>query len=129
MITYEAKSQSPLVMNKMFIGILGALAGNGKIFFNEVVEDLAVPGFIGTHNALLDNNSQLPYVTVMNFSRSSTHIKVKKTFTLSAVDGPGLDLAQLSLNEQNIGVVPEPASMAVLATGALALLRRRRKAA
>jgi len=120
-ITFEA--QSDLALDYDMLSILGALDGSGVIFFNEVIEDLVDPGVIATHNALLDENSELPYTADLLFDRATTHVKVKKTFFLSALDTPDLDLASVLLVEQRL--VPEPATLLTVALIGLPALRRR----
>lgn len=120
-ITFEA--QSDLALDYDMLSILGALDGSGLIFFNEVIEDLVDPGVIATHNALLDENSELPYTADLLFDRATTHVKVKKTFFLSALDTPDLDLASVLLVEQRL--VPEPATLLAVALIGLPALRRR----
>jgi hypothetical protein len=120
-ITFEAESDVPL--DRDTLSILGALDGSGIIFFNEVVEDYVVPGIIATHNALLDENSDLPYTADLLFDRTSTHVKVKKTFFLSALDTPDLDLASVLLVEQIL--VPEPGTLLTVVLIGLPALRRR----
>lgn len=127
LLTFEATSdnQQQMDQDRLSLFILGALAGSGKIFVNEVVEDLTNPGILATHNAVLDSNSQLPYVAVLNFDHPSSHIKVKKTFFLSALDTRDFDQAAIGIIEQTIRV-PEPATLTLLALGGLAAVRRRR---
>jgi hypothetical protein len=120
-ITFEAQSDVPLELD--LLAIEGALEGSGVIYFNEVVEDLATPGILATHNALLDEASELPYTADIWFDRASTHIKVKKTLVLSALDTPASDLAAVALIEQR--VIPEPATALLLGLMALAAVRRR----
>jgi hypothetical protein len=127
-ITYDAQSNRPLVMNRMHIGIMGQLSGSGRIDFQELIEDMERGGYIGQHQAVLTHQSNLPYTNSIDFSRQSHHIRVKKTFSLSAIpDTPGFDIARISLNEQTIEAVPEPASLAALALGAGLIARRRRR--
>ncbi len=120
-ITFEA--QSDLALDYGMLSILGALDGSGVIFFNEVIEDLVDPGVIATHNALLDENSDLPYTADLLFDRASTHVKVKKTFFLSAEDTADFDVASVLLVEQRL--VPEPATLLAVALIGLPALRRR----
>ncbi len=126
-ITYEAQSNDP--MSAMVYTLLGGVAGNGLIQFSEVVEDMITPGIIGTlPTQTITSNSQLPFSTSFDFIRSSTRIKVKKDFFLIAEpNSQVLDLARIAFFEQNISVVPEPASMAALGIGFAALVARRRR--
>jgi len=120
-ITFEAQSDLPL--DRDTLSILGALSGSGIIFFNEVVEDHATHGILATHNALLDKNSDLPYTADLLFERASTHVKVKKTFFLSALDTPDFDLASVLLVEQKL--LPEPGTLLAVVLIGLPALRRR----
>lgn len=128
-ITYEAMSAQPMVMDEMVLTVLGGLSGSGLIQFSEVVEDMVTPGIIGSVGPItITSNSQLPWSGNIVFTRPSTHIKVKKDFFLFAQpDTQALDLARISLVEQNLVVVPEPTSLAVLGLGALAAVVRKRK--
>lgn len=124
-ITYEATSDDPVNQDQLALLAFGALSGSGTIYFNEVVEDLVNPGVIASYNVVLDANSQLPHVATLNFSRPSTHVKVKKTAILTAIDSIDqqiVDLASIALIEQRF--VPEPAALVLLLAG-LPLLRRR----
>lgn len=126
-ITYEATSDAPLVQDKMVLSILGALAGSGTIFVNEVIEDLNNGGAVlVAYNALLDDNSQLPHVALLDFDGTSSHIKVKKTFFLNAIPNTdAFDIAGLGVVEQTLREVPEPATLGLLAILGLARIRRR----
>lgn len=120
-ITYEATTDGEQLTQNLLV-LSGALAGSGTIFFNEVVEDLINPGIIATYNVVLSNNNQLPHSTILNFSRPSTHVKVKKTIVLSAVpDTAAFDFASVALVEQRL--IPEPSAAFLLLAG-LPLLRR-----
>jgi len=121
-ITFEVTGDM-MTADQLLLSVGGALSGSGLVFFNEVVEDLVNPGVIATYNALLDENSDLPHVALLPFSRASAHIKVKKTLFLSAEDTQAFDLANVSLVQQNF--IPEPASVTLLLSAALLAVRRR----
>jgi hypothetical protein len=120
-ITFEAESDIPL--DRDTLSILGALDGSGVIYFNEVVEDHVIPGIIATHNALLDENSDLPYTADLLFERTSTRVKVKKTFFLSAEDTADFDVASVLLVEQKL--LPEPSTLLTVVLIGLGVMRRR----
>ncbi len=130
-ITYEAMDTTP--MNQMVLSVLGGLLGSGTIIVNEVIEDMGPGGgTLASGGATLTAGNWLPpsYTQTFNFSHSATHIKVKKTFTLLAPDSREeqvIDLASISLVQQKINQVPEPATMAALGLGAVALVSRRRR--
>ncbi|MDX2119175.1 MAG: hypothetical protein SFY96_13425 [Planctomycetota bacterium] len=123
-ITFIAKSDTALNLDKLGLSILGGLLGSGTIIFNEVVEDLVNPGIIATYGVTLNSASQLPHTADIHFSRESTMVKVKKTLILSAVDTQAFDLAGVALVEQKL--VPTPGAAALLGMGVLAMGRRRR---
>jgi hypothetical protein len=123
-ITYEAQGTDGDSFNSMLAFMLGALSGSGQIFFNEVIEDLNGGGVIGSYSAVISNNGQLPFFDSIPFSKSSDHIKVKKTFVLDGIGTAGFDLANLSLVEQRL--VPTPGSIALLGLAGIPVLRRRR---
>ncbi len=125
LITYEATSEDVMVADQMVMSVLGAISGSGQVFVNETIEDLVNPGVIATFAAVIDASSVPPLVADIPFDRGSTHIKVKKEFSLIAPDTGALDVANLGVVEQNLRLVPEPASLALLAGGLLALCRRR----
>jgi hypothetical protein len=126
-ITFEVMSDAPIKADQLLLSVGGGLAGTGLIFFNEVVEDLNAPAILATHNVVLDENAALPYNALLDFAYPSDHIKVKKTLLLTAVpdDPQALDLAQVSLIEQGLILVPEPAGFVILLGGLAAALRRR----
>lgn len=130
-ITYEATNATP--MNQMVLSVLGGLLGSGTIIVNEVIEDMGPSGgTLASGGAILNAGNWLPpsYTQTFNFSAPSTHIKVKKTFTLLAPDSENqqiVDLASVSLIQQKINVVPEPATMGALGLGVIGLMARRRR--
>lgn len=126
-ITYEAMSDDDMAMDQMILHVLGALSGSGTIRVNETIEDLVKPGVIATHEILLDSADDLPHIPTLKFDRPSTHIKVRKTFFLSAPDEDGFDVARVGLVGQSLRTVPEPTSLILLAMGGLSLCHRRRR--
>jgi hypothetical protein len=124
-ISFEAESADPLTQDQLTLSVLGALAGSGTISLTETVEDLIAPGVIASYDVVLDENSQLPHVAVLDYDRTSTHVRVEKTLTLEAFDTGGFDLAQISLIEQVIHEIPEPTTGLALMLPALLLGRRR----
>ena len=123
-ITFIAKSDTALTLDKLGLSLLGGLLGSGTMIFNEVVEDLVAPGIIATYGVTLNSSTPLPHTADINFSRSSTMVKVKKTIILSAVDTQAFDLAGIALVEQKL--VPTPGAAALMGMGVLVMGRRRR---
>jgi hypothetical protein len=124
-ISYDAENDVPIGLVSMNLGVLGALSGSGTIIFTETVEDLVTPGVIATYSVTLDENSDLPHNAAIEFDRATTKIRVQKTLTLQAFDTDASDLANVSLIEQRLLEVPEPAAGVALVAGALSLFRRR----
>lgn len=110
---------------------LGAILGSGVIVFTEDIfaldnngNELGSP--IGHVTQILDAESP-SWSSTLNFSAPAENIRAKKSFTLLApdsLDPAVVDYASVQLVNQNL--VPEPASLAALGIGALALIRRRR---
>jgi hypothetical protein len=130
-LTYIAESKQGMDQDRMLLSVLGALAGSGTIFFNEVVEDFtnpADPVILATHSVVIDDFGELPYTAVLDFLRPSSRIKVKKSLTLTALDTETFDLAAVGLVEQTLRVIPEPASGLLLALAGTVAHRRRSRA-
>lgn len=123
-VTFEALSDVALSQDQL--DLLGAVSGSGTIFINEVIEDLTGPTIIATLGDAIDEPSDLPYHADLNFASAATHIKVKKSFYLTASDTAGLDVA--SIGQMNQTIVPEPATLALLSLGGLVAGWARRRA-
>ncbi len=95
-ITYNVEGTEGESFSEMLLAVAGNLSGSGMMFINEIVEDLNGGGVLGSYNTVLTDNSQLPLNTSFAFSESSSHIRVKKTFVLAAVDTNGFDWAQIT---------------------------------
>lgn len=124
-ITYNVEGTNGESFSEMLLAVAGTLSGSGMMFINELVEDLNGGGAVlGSYNTVLTDNSQLPLNTSFAFSNASSHIRVKKTFVLAAVDTNGFDWAQLTQVDQ----LPSPGSVSLLAgAGIVAMAYRRRR--
>jgi len=130
-IQYDAFTPGPAVANQVGINLGTALAGSGTIFFQEQVFELdafgneVAGGPIGVISHVFRPGDDTFWSGTIAFDRSVERLRAKKFFTLSAVDTDVLDLAAIGLVNQNIHVVPEPATLAAIGVGLAALLRRR----
>jgi hypothetical protein len=126
-ITYEAMDAAGMMA--MNFSLLGNVGGSGMIQFSEVIEDMTNPGIIGSIPVTaITSSAQLPAHAFVNFSRTSTHIKVKKEILIVAEpDTLALDFARVGLIEQKIVLVPEPGTMVAAGLGLAALVGRRRR--
>lgn len=131
-IQYDALTPGPAIANQVGINLGTALAGSGTIFFQEQVFELdalgneVAGGPIGVISHVFAPGGNTLWSGTITFDRSVERLRAKKFFTLSAVDTEVLDLAAVGIVNQNIHVVPEPATLAVVGIGIAALIRRRR---
>ncbi|MCA9244807.1 MAG: hypothetical protein KDA32_12675 [Phycisphaerales bacterium] len=127
-IEYIAQADAGLFSDQIVLSLLGALQGSGQITILEQVFDLTQVGepIIANFMTTITDNADLPLDETLVFSTTSERVRVNKRILLDATtDTPAFDLASVALIEQNFGVMPEPASAALLAIGVLLGMRRR----
>lgn len=133
-IIYTVTSTKPITGLDLIFS--GQAFGKASVGYSEIVENWSQGGgsggiitsTSGTYDGGGLGGSNTPFTneTPLSFNGGVFSYKVKKTFTLADLDtNPASSFASLNLVEQN--AVPEPASMGVLAMGALGLLARRRR--
>jgi len=130
-IQYDAFSAAPAMAAEVGVNLGVALSGSGTVSFLEQVFELdaignEIGGPIGTVNHVFLPGGATNWNGTITFDRQVERFRSKKFFNLSAIDTVDFDLAAIGLVNQNIQVVPEPASMAAIGLGLAALLRRKR---
>lgn len=127
-ITFDADAGPNLAMNAVNLSVLGAVSGSGVVGVSEQVVDLITPGTIGSYSTTT-TSTPFPITQFITFSRATTKVRVTKTLRLDAPFSDAVDVAQVSLVEQNFSTqpVPEPATLAILGVGAAAIAARRRR--
>lgn len=132
-IQYDATSSVSMLANEVNVNLGAVTLGTGQVIFRELIFALdsagnELPGGpIATSEYTFDATTGQTWSDRMVFSQPVAAFRAKKSFTLVAPDSQVLDLAAVGFVNQNVEVVPEPATMTALAVGALALLRRRSK--
>ncbi|HWP30912.1 MAG TPA: PEP-CTERM sorting domain-containing protein [Fimbriimonadales bacterium] len=132
-ILYEVDSSACYPVSDLIMVLTGGVWDKGRIFWNEVVEDLSGNVLASADGQILgggyDGGQDGPFTLVetLHFDHPVEAYKVKKSFFLD-IDGdtlPTPSIASLGHIEQN--AVPEPATITALSCGIIALLRRRKK--
>lgn len=131
-IVYDALSPAPAIASEVGINLGVALSGSGTVFFNERIYELDTLGneigMIGEVSHTFLPGQATSWNGTINFSRNVERFRARKYFELAAPNTADFDLAAIGIVNQNIQVVPEPATMAAVGLGVAALLRRRKRA-
>lgn len=132
-IQFDAFSDVDMVADTATVNLETALLGSGVVVFLEQIFELDGAGNevgggpIGTAFHIFNTQNSPNFSTTIEFSRPVNALRAKKSFTLLAEDTDVNDLAAVGFVNQNIHVVPEPATMGALGLGAVALFARRRR--
>lgn len=131
-IQYDAASDAAMVSNKVVVNLGQVTLGSGFIVFIETIFEIdglgnEIGGPIGSVSHMFVAGDPMVWSDTIDFDRDVKNFRAKKSFTMSAVNTAGVDLAAIAQINQSIGTVPEPATMAGLALASAAVLRRRRK--
>ncbi|MCC7433585.1 MAG: PEP-CTERM sorting domain-containing protein [Methanoregulaceae archaeon] len=131
-IEYDVFTAAPAYAAQVGVNLGVALAGSGMVSFLEQVYEInslgnEIGGPIGTASHTFNPGGATNWNGTITFDRQVERFRAKKFFELSAVDTVDFDLAAIGLVNQNVQVVPEPATLAALGIGVTALLRRKRK--
>lgn len=131
-IQYDALTPAPAVASEVGINLGVALSGSGTVFFNEQIFELDSLGneigMIGQVSHTFLPGQATSWSGTIDFSRTVERFRARKYFELGAANTADFDLAAIGIVNQNIQVVPEPATMAAVGLGVAALLRRRKRA-
>lgn len=133
-IIYEASSPG-FPIAAIVMDIMGSVTDFGRITWTETIEDLDQNAqIIGFSSGMFlgasytgGANGNISFSNSIPLSHASSHIKVKKTFTLDVGGQPPPSSTQASLTLIKQTLVPEPATFAALALGLGALVARQRR--
>jgi hypothetical protein len=130
-IQFDATNDQGMVSDELRVNLAAFTAGSGRIDFSERVFELDALGneigLIGSVTQTFLPGGGTVWSATIDFTHEVHAIRVKKDFVLTAPIADTVDLAALGIINQSINVIPEPASLAALGMGAVALLARRRK--
>lgn len=130
-IEYSAQADSGMCAVQAVVTLGEIVLGSATIDFTEDVYRLNPDDTLGPLLATVSTSfvatSFGTWTHTLNLSECADRIRVIKSFDMNAPESPDIDFGAITIINQNLTLVPEPATMSALAIGAVALLRRRRK--
>ena len=133
-IQYDATNFGGQAMtaNSLTVTLASAVLGNlSSVVFTELIIELDgggnEVGLIGSSTHTWFAGDPPTFTDTINFSRPVMAFRAKKSFALDAPSTQAIDLAAVTINNQSVQVVPEPATMAALGLGAIGLFARKRR--
>lgn len=113
-----------ITLHEVILGSMSTIDFKETVY--ELLPDDTLGEIVGAASESFFANFVGSWSQTLVLTRSVQRVHVVKNFYLSAPMTDDLDFTSLALVNQNLQVVPEPATMAALGIGALGLLRRRR---